>query len=147
MLTCSEDLHAEVYNIQTSILLNVSPFILNMLSAYLDDSMADGLASVKTVLDENREYVRKALAGTLLRTIEPEVPVSVAWLEITNPAITASRICELGYARKVYVLPGTYFFWSRKRVGERFIRLALAREPSSFRASVDALKEALDEIR
>lgn len=147
MLTCSEDLHAEVYNIQTSILLNVSPFILNMLSAYLDDSLADGLASVKNVLDENRAYARQALAGTLLRIIEPEVQVSVAWLEITDPAITATRLCESGYAHHVYVLPGTYFFWSRKRVGERFIRLALAREPSLFRASVDALKEAVDALR
>src|SRR5205807_3916332 len=47
LLTVSKDLHQQTYNIHTAILLNVSPFILNLLSAYIDDSMADGFASVK----------------------------------------------------------------------------------------------------
>lgn len=146
LLTCSTDLHAEVYDIQTSILLNVSPFILNMLSAYLDDSEADGFVSIKSVLDGNRAYLRDTLSHSRLRLIEPEVPVSVAWLEITSPELTASRLCELAYRDNVYVLPGTYFFWSRPRVGERFVRIALARDPARFRASINALKGTLDAL-
>ncbi|SFT72737.1 aminotransferase class I/II-fold pyridoxal phosphate-dependent enzyme [Paraburkholderia aspalathi] len=146
LLTCSSDLHAEVYCIQTSILLNVSPFILNMLSAYLDDSKADDFTSIKSVLDENRTYLRHTLSGSRLGLIEPEVPVSVAWLEIKSPELTATTLRELAYGNDVYVLPGTYFFWSRPRVGERFIRIALARDPARFRASIDKLKETLDAL-
>ncbi len=32
-------------------------------------------------------------------------------------------------ARDVYVLPGTFFFWNEPHQGNRFVRVALAREP------------------
>jgi len=144
MLTCSLDLYPEVYNIHTSVLLNVSPFILNMLSAYFDDSMADGFQSVRSVLDQNRQMARQALAGSMLKYVEPKIKVSVAWFEISGSLLTASRLSELAYGRNVYVLSGTYFFWSRKNFGERYIRVALAREPSRFSASIQALREVCD---
>lgn len=147
LMTVSRDLHDPVYNIHTSILLNVSPFILNLLSAYLDDSAADGFASVRDVLEENRDFARHTLAGGVLEYIEPAVKVSVAWFRIKDPRLSASRLQEIAFRRNVYVLPGTYFFWSRKELGERYIRIALAREPWLFRDSILELKEALDGVR
>lgn len=147
LLTVSRDLHDQVYNIHTSILLNVSPFILNLLSAYIDDSAADGFRSVRDVLEENREFARRTLARTVLDYIEPAVKVSVAWFNIKDSRLSASRLREIAFSRNVYVLPGTYFFWSRKELGERYIRIALAREPRLFRDSILQLREALDGIR
>jgi aspartate/methionine/tyrosine aminotransferase len=147
LLTVSLDLHAQIYNIHTSILLNVSSFILNLLSAYLDDSAADGFTSVRGVLEENREFARRTLAGSVLDYIEPAVKVSVAWFRIKDPRLSASRLREIAFSRNVYVLPGTYFFWSRKELGERHIRIALARDPRQFRDSILQLREALDGIR
>src|SRR5205807_442612 len=132
LLTVSKDLHQQTYNIHTAILLNVAPFILNLLSAYIDDSMADGFASVKNILDQNRQFALEALQGTVLQYVEPVVKVSVAWFKIKNPFLTATQLCKMAYNGNVYVLNGSYFYWSRKALGERYIRIALAREPRHF---------------
>jgi len=147
LLTVSADLHPQIYNIHTSILLNVSPFILNLLSAYIDDSVADGFASVRNVLSENREFARKTLQGTVLEYVNPVVKVSVAWFQVKDPDINATQLCEIAYNNDVYILNGAYFFWSRKELGERFVRIALAREPRIFRESLTRFRESLDAAR
>lgn len=63
MLCCSEDLYDDLYNIHTSVLLNVSPFVLTMVRGYVRDSIADGFASVRDVLTTNREALIKAIDG------------------------------------------------------------------------------------
>lgn len=147
MLTVSKDLYPEVYNIHTAILLNVSPFILNLLSAYIDDSSADGFASIKNVLEQNRRFACEALAGTILEYIPPIVNVSVAWFRITDPEWNATKMCQLAHHNDVYLLSGTYFFWSRKQIGERYIRVALAREPEQFREAIAQLREICHVVR
>ena len=46
----------------------------------------------------------------------------------------------------VYILPGTYFFWNSPELGDRHVRVALAREPEMFREAVAALADALKKI-
>jgi aspartate/methionine/tyrosine aminotransferase len=41
------------------------------------------------------------------------------------------------------VLPGTYFFWHDPAKGERYVRLALAREPEMFAQAMAATREVL----
>jgi hypothetical protein len=147
LLTVSKDLHHQVYNIHTAILLNVSPFILNLLSAYIDDSTADRFGSVKNVLEENRKFACGALDGSVLEYIQPFVNVSVAWFKIADPELTATDICEAAYKSNVYLLNGSYFYWSRKDLGERHVRIALAREPGQFRDAILQLRESLYAIR
>jgi len=45
----------------------------------------------------------------------------------------------------VYVLSGKYFFWSNPERGQRFIRIALARDTEIFTAAIDVLRGALEE--
>ncbi|RDD62081.1 aminotransferase class I/II-fold pyridoxal phosphate-dependent enzyme [Ferruginivarius sediminum] len=146
ILMTSEDIYQEVYDIHTSVLLNVSPFILNMLSEYLSDSRSDALASVKNTLNTNRQVAVEALEGSALEYQKPAAPVSVAWFKITDPNITASKLQEAAYEKQVYVLPGTYFYWSRPEAGERYVRLALARQPEVFAPAVQRLREVVDEL-
>ncbi|MFJ9173197.1 pyridoxal phosphate-dependent aminotransferase [Streptomyces sp. NPDC102360] len=146
LLTCSPDLHEEVYNIHTSVLLDVSPFILNFLTRYVEDSIADNMESVRTVITANRETAQKALQGSLLEHIEPGVNVSVAWFRITDESVTASDLQRELSRHEVYVLPGTYFFWNTPQDGERFVRMALARDPQEFRDAVVTLREAVDSL-
>ncbi|MFZ3555691.1 MULTISPECIES: pyridoxal phosphate-dependent aminotransferase [unclassified Streptomyces] len=146
MLTCSPDLYEEVYNIHTSVLLDVSPFILNFLTRYVEDSIADNMESVRTVITTNRECAQKVLQGSLLEHIEPVVNVSVAWFRITDDRVTASDLQRELSQHEVYVLPGTYFFWNTPQDGERFVRMALARDPEEFRDAVVTLREAVDSL-
>jgi aspartate/methionine/tyrosine aminotransferase len=143
LMRVSDDIHPEVYNIYTSILLNVSPFILNMLSEYLSDAIEDNMASVADLLHENREFLRQQVQGSIFEYVEPVIKTSVAWLRITDPALNATLVQQKAYEKNVYVLPGTYFFWSRRETGERFIRLAMARQPELFRGAVTNLLECV----
>ncbi|MBT2382895.1 pyridoxal phosphate-dependent aminotransferase [Streptomyces sp. ISL-11] len=144
MITASDDIRKEVYNLHTSVLLNVSPFVLNMLTQYIEDSTRDQLSSVRDVLDENREAARKTLDGSFLRYEEPVVKVSVAWFRIDHPELTATGLQRLLSAEDVYVLPGRYFFWSQPGKGEAYVRIALAREPKMFAKAMARTREVLD---
>jgi aspartate/methionine/tyrosine aminotransferase len=140
ILMTSEDLRQAVYDIHSSVLLNVSPFTLNVLTRYLRDSERDGLASIRDVIETNGAELACALEGTPVRLCQPRVNVSVAWLDISALATDALELQQALLARDVYVLPGTYFFWSDHRKGRWFVRVALARAPDRLRAAVRQLR-------
>lgn len=143
MLTVSEDLREHVYNIHTAVLLNVSPFVLNFLTHYIEDSIEDGLASVRDVISENRAAAREAVAGTILEHVEPVVNTSVAWFRIRPDQPTASELQARLLVDEIYVLPGSYFYWSDHARGERYLRIALARRPATFASAMRRMREAL----
>ncbi|MFI5783043.1 pyridoxal phosphate-dependent aminotransferase [Nocardia sp. NPDC051570] len=148
MITVSEDIREAVYNIHTAVLLNVSPFVLNMLAQYVEDSIEDGFASVRDVISRNRTVAARYLDGTILEHVEPVVNTSVAWFRITDEEITATRLQALLLEHEVYVLPGTYFYWDEPGRGERYIRIALARQPETFAAALRLIREVLsDHVR
>jgi aspartate/methionine/tyrosine aminotransferase len=118
-----------------------------MLSAYIDDSESDGFASVRDVLESNRNMARETLRGTVLEYMEPVVKVSVAWFKIKDRGLTATRLCQAAYNDEVYILSGAYFLWSRRELGERYVRIALAREPKQFRNAILQLRETLNGLQ
>ncbi len=144
MLKTSKDLHEEIYNIHTSYLLNVSPFILNLATQYILDSERDHFESVYNLLDTNRNLLKEMLAGSLLEYQESEAGVSVAWLRIKEPRVTATELQKLVLDAGVYILPGTYFFWSDRTKGERYVRIALARNTEMFKPAITLVRRALD---
>ncbi|GAA2966195.1 aminotransferase class I/II-fold pyridoxal phosphate-dependent enzyme [Actinokineospora diospyrosa] len=144
LLTSSRDIWLDVYNIHTSVLLNVSPFVLTMLTQYIEDSAADRMASVRSVLDTNRRTAIRALAGSPLLYQEPVAKVSVAWFRVLSPLSTATRLQNLLADEDLYLLPGRYFHWSEPSRGEEFVRLALARDPGMFAQAMTRLRSVLD---
>ncbi len=144
LIKCSKDLYTDIRNIHTSYLLNVSPFTLNLLTEYILDSEKDNFASVYDLLERNREVAKKELAGSLLEFQEPKAKVSVAWFKITDSNISATKLQQAILAEGVYVLPGTYFFWSDRSKGERYIRIALARNTEMFEPAIKLVRKALD---
>ncbi len=144
MLTPSDDIRHDVYNLHTSVLLNVSPFVLNMLSHYIEDSIEDRMASVTTLLDRNREAAVAALDGSILTYQQPFAKVSVAWFEINHPVVTATELQRESAKSDIYLLPGKFFYWSQPSKGERFVRIALARDPEMFATAMAKLRAGLD---
>jgi aspartate/methionine/tyrosine aminotransferase len=143
----SRDLNGEIYKIVTSVLLNVSPFILKLVTRYIQDSAADDFASVSEVLELNRQRVRTRLEGSLLRYCEPMVRTSVAWFEITDPRVSADELQAYLLDHQIYVLSGKYFYWHEPVRGQRFIRIALARDPHMFAQATAALRQTVDSYR
>lgn len=146
MLKMCDELYEELYNIHTSYLLNVSPFILNLVTQYILDSEKDNFSSVYSLLIKNSEIGQKILDGSLLKYLQPQASVSVMWTEINNPKVKATDLQKYIFEHSgVYVLPGTYFYWNDPRKGERFIRIAMARNTDVFTKAMKTLRKALDE--
>ncbi len=144
MIKTNKRLYPEIYNIQTSYLLNVSPFILNFLTQYLKDSERDSLYSAYRLLQTNISLLKKELAGSILEVEESKMRVSVAWCKIKDSNISATELQAHILKSGVYVLPGTYFFWNNKNEGEHHIRIALARNTDMFTKAIKQLRTALD---
>lgn len=144
LMKCSADLYDEIFSLHTAYLLNVSPFILNLVTSYLRDSQNDNLASISTLLERNRSTARKLLDGTFLKYVKPKSRVSVAWFEIEEPSTGASNLQSTLETEGVSVLPGTHFFWNDAARGDRFLRLALARNTSIFEPSVQRIRELIN---
>lgn len=140
----SRDLNDDLYNLVTSVLLNVSPFVLKLVTRYVQDSGADNFASVRNILDTNRQLARERLDGGLLSYCEPQVRTSVAWFRINDPEVTADDLQLYLQQHHIYVLPGKYFYWRHPERGQRFIRLALARRPEVFADAMTAMVAALE---
>lgn len=144
ILKCSKDIYQDLYNIYTSYLLNVSPFILNVVTEYIQDSMKDNGKSITELLIRNRDIAKKYLDGKYLTFQEPKVTVSVAWFKINKANIKATELQKHLYeVAKVYILPGTYFFWDNPENGERYIRIALARNTDMFEKAIKKIEENL----
>ncbi|WP_434609657.1 aminotransferase class I/II-fold pyridoxal phosphate-dependent enzyme [Pseudomonas sp. D2-30] len=140
----SRAINADIYSIVTSVLLNVSPFILNVVTQYIRDSNADDFESVRSVLDVNRAAAREHLHGSFLSYLTPAVETSVAWFEILRDGVSADDLQAYLMAYEVYVLPGKYFYWSQPQAGQKYIRLALARKPEEFEQAVRTIALALE---
>lgn len=144
MLKTSMDIYDDIYNIHTAYLLNVSPFILNILNQYVLDSERDNFASVFGLLENNRAIGNEILEGSLLEPIDPIVKVSVLWCKIRHPKIKATELKRYLTQFGIHLLPGTYFYWDDHVTGEGFIRIALARDSDVFVQAMQALRFALD---
>lgn len=137
-LMTSSDINNDIYPIVTSVLLNVSPFVLRLVTRYIQDSGMDDFASVRDLLDINRECARQHLDSKHLKYCEPQIKTSVAWFEIQSPNQTADDLQAYLLKDQIYVLSGKYFYWHSPNKGQRYIRIALAREPEMF---TNAMKE------
>jgi aspartate/methionine/tyrosine aminotransferase len=143
LIKCSADLFEEIFSLHTAYLLNVSPFILNLVTQYLLDSQKDNLASISTLLERNRKIAIEAMRDTLLQYQPAKSRVSVSWFKVSEPSLTASALQEMMQAGGVYVLPGTHFYWHDPARGERYLRVALARDTDVFQASIMHARETL----
>lgn len=144
MLITSKDIYEDIYNIHTAYLLNVSPFILNVVNEYVLDSEKDNFESVYSLLENNRKMGVEILKGSLLKPIPSMSKTSVLWCEITNPDIEATELKRYLEEHGVHVLPGTYFYWNDFEEGQKYIRMALARNTDIFEKSMRTLRDALD---
>lgn len=144
-LLASRSLNGEIYSIITSVLLNVSPFILSLVTEYVEKSREDGLASVSDVLNSNRQFLIENLPSGVLAYEKPRIETSVAWLKIKTRH-SADEIQAYLRDWNVYVLPGRYFFWSQPSDGRKYIRVALARDPEKFRLSILVATTALKQL-
>ena len=146
ILTVAPRIYPAVYSIHNDALLNVSPFILELLRQYIEESARVGLGpGIRDVVADNRRTFRHLVPSTILRSLNPDSQISVEWLEIVSGR-GADELWQYLRDRGVYVLPGTHFYWSRHDEGQRFLRVALMRDRDVFSEAVRVLCEALGSL-
>lgn len=145
ILAASEDLYEGILELHNDILLNVSPFILNLLIEYIKDAQKVGISSsLWKVIEENRTYLRNVIKDSIFVPHSDDTMISVEWLNIADPSINSLHVLESMLEFGLGVLPGDHFHWANPEVGERYIRIALARDPKMFRKSCDALSRYIE---
>lgn len=146
LLASSEDLFEGILELHNDILLNVSPFTINLLIEYLIDTKRVGLEqSLWSVIARNRRLLQEVLEPFLLDPVNKNAKVSVEWIKILNPAIDSMKLVEMLGQFDIGVTPGNHFFWNNPKMGERYIRIALARGHHQFQKSCDAIHRFLKE--
>lgn len=144
LIKMSNDLFKEIYDVHTAYLLNVSPFVLNLVTQYILDSEKDNFFSVVNLIKKNREIALEKLTGSILKPVEQTVGVSVLWCKLQDSEISSTDLTNFLAIYDVHILPGTYFFWNKKEVGERYVRIALARDTETFIDYINHLVHALN---
>jgi aspartate/methionine/tyrosine aminotransferase len=145
LLVCGGAVTDELSVITEELLLSASPFTLVLLSELLSQGIETAASTgvpyephAVSLVRENRHILRKALESVPLEVVNYGSQVSVEWLRLHH------RWSSLDYYswlldRGVAVLPGGRFFWADDRVGDEFVRVALARPRVVFGEAVSAL--------
>jgi aspartate/methionine/tyrosine aminotransferase len=130
-------LFERIYDIYTDFLLHVSPVGIKLMHEFIRLSQQDDLASIHEVIRVNRKALYGSIAGTFLTPCEHPF-ASVSWLRIDH-SLSGLELKQILDEHGVFVLPGDHFFWHDRRQGEKFIRVALARDAEVFREAVSLL--------
>jgi aspartate/methionine/tyrosine aminotransferase len=133
-----------IYDIYTDFLLHVSPVGIKLMHEFVRLSKTDEMASIHGVIRINRRALQESLAGTFLKPCERPF-ASVAWLRIDH-SLTALELKQVLDGEGVFVLPGNHFFWNDALRGDKFIRVALARDADVFREAVALLGDVCRKI-
>gem|GEM_PF-5090309 len=86
------DIYPELYNIKTSYILNVSPFILRFIIEYLRVSEQTNYTDNKHMLELNMTAVKKYLRNTILEYIPPQTFITGAWCKIKTDKVNATTL-------------------------------------------------------
>jgi aspartate/methionine/tyrosine aminotransferase len=137
-------LFQSLYDIYTDFLLHVSPVGIKLMHEFIRLSLRDDMASIQGLVETNREMLTANLAGTFLTPCQHPF-MSVAWLRIDHP-LTGAELKTILDSQRVFVLAGDHFYWSDHRKGEKYIRVALTRDPETFAAASSLLGQVCRDL-
>ncbi len=145
ILHVSPRLVAKFERLHTNYILRHSPFVLKIVTAFIDDAIATDLREAYDLFADNYEYLLEAIQKheLPLHIEKRKANLSIAWIHVRSKEITASDIQSAGQKAGVELLAGDKFFWDNPRKGSSYIRIALARDRSAFRATIDRLVEVI----
>lgn len=143
LLNASKHIMPKLAKIHSDFLLNVSPFILHLLLEYFKDSKKDAFHSIRDLISRNRQYLRYKVANlNFFEVAYPNSNISVEFLYLCSN-LPATHIEKVLSEYDIKILTGVKFFWANPQQGEKYVRIALSREPEIFREAVDKMSDRL----
>lgn len=133
----------DLYDVYTDMTLHISPFVLDFVGEFLEDSRLGGLARLHAEISQNRRVLYSSLDRSLLVPVE-EPFMSLSWLFVER-GISADFIRDQLAARGVNVLSGRHFFWS-SRENDSYLRVALARSARTLEQAAKVISEVCCEV-
>ncbi|MEV7185657.1 enduracididine biosynthesis enzyme MppP [Kitasatospora sp. NPDC093102] len=141
-LVRSENVDLPIEKIHSDILLGTSPLIMLMVKRFADDGADGGLADLQRTIAENRALVRAELADVPdISFIDEDARTSVERVHVGSRL--ALDVWSAVSSQNLYVLPCQKFHWARPEEGDRMLRIALSRNPSTLLAGARVLRAAL----
>jgi len=136
----SAGLADSVQEISEDYILNVSPFLLRLLTRYIE---SDPQRSWRTIARGNRKALETALAGSGA-LLEPERGAStIAWVNL-GENWDSDEFCRWANGEGIAVCPGGPFFWDAPELGRPYIRVALLRPRHYFAEAATGLRTLIE---
>lgn len=133
-----------VTEVAADILLTAPPFSVAVIEAFAVDMANGGLGTLHKRIADNRAILSDELDGSVVAALaDGDSRVSVSRIELPR-GTSSTRLWGQLLRMGVHSVPCRPFYWARPSTGERYLRIALAREPEVVRRAGRAVREALD---
>lgn len=147
ILHVSDGLTPAFERLHTTFLLRHSPFILKTITAFLQSAEKE-IHVTSRIITRNLQYLTTALRDKRLPlTVKRRrANVSIAWVHIDDPHLKAAAVRQVAREVDIEVLIGEDFFWDNPHKGHNYLRIALARDETVFRRTIDRLTAILVDL-
>ncbi len=124
------------------VLLTASPFVARLVEELALDMGSGGLEQMQALIEGNRARIAQALEGFPDASLADDGSrVSVSRVEL--PELSATRIWGRLLQRGVHTVPCRPFYWASPLEGERYLRVALSRNPDDVQAAAEAVRDVV----
>ena len=126
--------------VSADVLLTPSPFVARLVEELALDMASGGLDQMHQLIALNRSLIREALDGCEAAVAADggsRVSVSRVRLADRNATLMWGRLLQRG----IHTVPCRPFYWARPSEGERFLRIALSRDPEDVERAALAVRD------
>ncbi len=143
-LAWSAGARLDLAEVASDVLLTAPAFSVVVVEGFAKDMAAGGMRALHERIADNRAVLRAALAGSpLVVQADGSSRVSVSRLQLAG-GMSGTRLWGRLLQAGVHSVPCRPFYWASPRAGERFLRIALAREPEVVERAALAVRAALE---
>jgi aspartate/methionine/tyrosine aminotransferase len=127
----------------SDVLLTASSFVALVVEALSEDLTNGGMGELHDLIEGNRRVLDEELEGCDgARLADRGSRVSVARIRVGDGR-SSTRVWGQLLRDGVHAVPCRPFYWARPAEGERFLRIALARDDTVVRRAAQAVRQAV----
>lgn len=143
-LSFSANCRLDLADAMSDVLLSVSPFVLRLIEEFALDGAAGGFDDLHALVRRNQETVARVLAGSSAAVTDPDSRISCVRVTLP-PELSAEKTYRDLQEVGLHLLPCGPFHWDDNAAGERYLRIALGRDPEVIEQAATALTAYLDQ--
>jgi aspartate/methionine/tyrosine aminotransferase len=141
----SEHSRLDLATAASDVLLTAPPFATVVVEAFAHDMGNGGLERLQARIAANRAALREELEGCDFASVaDGNSRASVSRIGLAK-GLTGTRLWGQLLRMDVHAVPCRPFYWSRSSQGERYLRIALARETDVVRRAGRAVRACVED--